>query len=435
MGSATDQFRRMSGCTSQGMAGKVSFDGVSRSLRNRNYAIYTYSNTAAMIGEWIQRVGVGWLTWELTESTTWLGIIACIDMVPTMLISPFAGAYADRSDRLRFIQKTVGFTALQPLTLSCLFFLDLIDIWLLVPLALFNGILTAFNQAARLAIIPHLVNRAELSPAVALSSITYNISRFAGPAIAGMVIASGGVGYSFLINLLCFIIFTASLFCITLNKEESPPRRGNNILADTADGLLYTIRHPGIGPVMFLLIVGSLGQRPFIELLPGFAGRVFERGPEAFGWMVSLIGMGALVGAVYLALRPSLQGLTKIAVHMVLVGAIALIAFSLVGDFHFAMACLLIIGASLSISATGVMTLVQSSVDSHMRGRVLSLYGLIFRGGPAVGAFFMGFAAEHIGLQIPVILGAAFCIVLWAWVVRNLTRTASVLETETKPHS
>jgi predicted MFS family arabinose efflux permease len=415
------------------MAGKVSFDGVSRSLRNRNYAIYTYSNTAAMIGEWIQRVGVGWLTWELTESTTWLGIIACIDMVPTMLISPIAGAYADRSDRLRFIQKTVGFTMLQPMALSCLYFLDLIDIWLLVPLALLNGLFTAFNQAARLAIIPNLVNRAELSPAIALSSITYNISRFAGPAIAGTVIATAGVGYSFLINLLSFIVFTVCLFCITLNKEESPARRGNTILADTVEGLRYTIRHPGIGPVMFLLIVGSLGQRPFIELLPGFAGRVFERGPEAFGWMVSMIGLGALSGALYLAVRPSLHGLTRIAVHMVLVGAVTLAAFATVSNFHFAMACLFVVGTSLSVSATGVMTLVQSSVDSHMRGRVLSLYGLIFRGGPAVGAFFMGFAAEHIGLHIPVVTGAVFCILLWAWVARNLAKTAAALETESKP--
>jgi predicted MFS family arabinose efflux permease len=416
------------------MAGKVSFDGISRSLRNRNYAIYTYSNTAAMVGEWIQRVGIGWLTWELTASTTWLGIIACTDMVPAMLMSPFAGAYADRSDRLRFTQKTVALTSLQPLVLSCLYFLDVIDIWLLLPLALYNGLLGAFNQAARLAIIPHLVSRADLSPAVALSSITYNISRFIGPAIAGTLIASVGVGYSFIINLLFFIVFTASLFFITLNDEESPRRRNGHILTDTLEGLRYTMRHPGIGPVMFLLIVGSLGQRPFIELLPGFAGRIFERGPEAFGWMVSMIGMGALAGAVYLGIRPSLDGLTRIAVHMVLIGAIMLIGFALIGDFHLAMACLLVIGASLSISATGVMTLVQSSVDGHMRGRVLSLYGLVFRGGPAIGAFLMGFAAEQIGLQIPVILGAAFCILLWAWVTRNLPRTAAALETESRPH-
>lgn len=411
------------------MAGKVSFDGVSRSLRNRNYAIYTYSNTAAMIGEWIQRVGVGWLTWELTESTTWLGIIACIDMVPTMLISPVAGAYADRSDRLRFIRKTVGLTLLQPLALTGLFFLGLLDIWLLVPLALFNGVLGAFNQAARLAIVPNLVNRAELSPAVALSSITYNISRFAGPAIAGTVIATAGVGYAFLLNLLSFTIFTACLFTISLTEQDSLTRRGRNIWADTAEGLRYTMRHPGIGPVMFLLIIGSIGQRPFIELLPGFAGRVFERGPEAFGWMVSMIGLGAFCGALYLAVRPSLHGLTRVAVHMVLVGAVALTAFAMVGNFHVAMACLFVIGISLSISATGVMTLVQSAVDSHMRGRVLSLYGLIFRGGPAVGAFFMGFAAERIGLHIPVTIGAVFCILLWAWVARDLAETARVLET------
>jgi predicted MFS family arabinose efflux permease len=383
-----------------------------------------------MIGEWIQRVGVGWLTWELTESTTWLGVIACADMVPTMLLSPIAGAYADRIDRLRFIRTTVGLTTLQPLTLSLLYFLDYLDIWLLVVLAICNGLLFAFNQAARLAIIPYLVNRTELPPAVALSSITYNISRFIGPAIAGTVIASTGVGLTFAVNLVLFVVFSISLLCITLHEAEVPKRSGSHILTDTIEGLRYTSRHPGIAPVMFLLVVGSLGQRPFVELLPSFADRVFERGPEAFGWMVSMIGMGALVGAIYLGVRPSLRGLTAVAVHMVLVGAVMLIAFSLISDFHVAMACLLVIGASLSVSATGVMTLVQSAVDGNMRGRVLSLYGLVFRGGPAIGAFAMGFAAERIGLHIPITVGAILCIVLWAWVVRNLSRTAKVLETE-----
>lgn len=416
-----------------GMAGKVSFDGISRALSNRNYAIYIYSNTTAMIGEWIQRVGIGWLTWELTESTAWLGIIACADMVITMMISPIAGAYADRCDRLRFTQQTVALTALQPLVLSLLYFFGTINIWMLVLLAAYNGIIGAFNQAARLAIIPYLVDRADLSPAVALSSITYNISRFIGPAIAGTVIATAGVGYSFLINLLCFIGFTVALFFITLNDTEVPPRSGSNILTDTAEGLRYTMRHPGIGPVMFLLVVGSLGQRPFIELLPGYADLVFKRGPEAFGWLVSMVGLGALGGAVYLGLRPNLRGLTMVSVNMVLVGAVMLITFSLVDNFYIAMACMPVIGASLSVSATGVMTLVQSSVDSHMRGRVLSLYGMIFRGGPAVGALAMGYAAERIGLPIPIAVGGVFCIVLWAWVARNLPRTAAVLEAESEP--
>jgi predicted MFS family arabinose efflux permease len=414
------------------MAGKISLGGISRALAHRDYAIYTSSNTAAMIGEWMQRVGVGWLTWELTGSTTWLGIIACADMVPTMLISPLAGAYADRSNRLSFIRRTVALTTIQPALLTALFFLGALDIWLLVALALYNGMIGAFNQAARLAIIPYLVDRTDLSPAVALSSVTYNISRFIGPAVAGTVIAVAGVGYAFLANLTFFILFATSLLFITLKHSDEPVERRQNILADTLEGLRYTVRHPGIGPVMFLLIVGSIGQRPFIDLLPGFADRVFNRGPEALGWMVSMVGLGALCGAFYLASRVTVRGLTTVAVHAVLVGAILLIAFTAVGNFWLAMICLFFAGTSLSISATGVMTLVQSAVDGSMRGRVLSLYGMVFRGGPAIGALLMGLAAEHVGLQIPVAAGAAFCILLWAWVARNLSRTARALETDSR---
>ncbi len=125
-----------------------------------------------------------------------------------------------------------------------------------------------------------------------------------------------------------------------------------------------------------------------------------------------MIGLGALLGALYLATRSELRGLTAVSVNAVLVGAVMLIAFSLSGHFWIAMVCLLHRRAGLSISATGVMTLVQSSVDSNMRGRVLSLYGLIFRGGPSIGAFFMGIAAERIGLQIPIIVGARYSVFL-----------------------
>ena len=416
------------------MAGKVSFDGVFRAMRNPNFALYTYSNTASMTGEWIQRVGVGWLTWELTQSTTWLGIIACADMVVTMVVSPIAGAYADRTDRLRYAQLTLVFSTLHPLALTLLYFFGALHIWGLFLLALYSGLLGGFNQAARLAIIPHLVDRTDLSPAVAASSITYNISRFIGPAIAGSVIAVAGVGYSFLLNLLLTISFTVALYFIKINDMEAPKRSGNHILHDTVEGLRYTLRHPGIGPVMFLLVVGSLGQRSFIELLPGYVDLVFTRGPEAFGWMVSMIGMGALAGACYLALRRDLRGLTKVSVNMMLVGAVMLIAFALSNNFYFAMVCLLVVGASLSVSSTGIMTLVQAAVDNNMRGRVLSLYGLIFRGGPAIGAVAMGYAAERIGLHIPIALGGVFCILLWAWVARNLSRTAAILEEESAPH-
>jgi predicted MFS family arabinose efflux permease len=415
------------------MAGQLSFSGVARALNQRDYAIYTYSNTAAMVGEWMQRVGIGWLTWELTGSTAWLGIVACADMVPGMLVSPLAGAYADRSDRLRFTQRAMMLTALQPAALSALFFLDLLSIWLLVVLAMYSGIMSGFNQAARLAIIPNLVDRAELSPAVALSSVTYNISRFLGPAVAGNVIALAGVGYVFLANLTFFILFIAALFTIALKYESKPASHDQHILAHTIDGLRYTMRHPGIGPVMFLVIIGSLGQRPFIELLPGFADRVFNRGPEALGWMVSMVGLGALCGASYLASRVSTRGLTKVAVHAVLACAFTLTLFALAGDFWLAMICLFFTGSVISIAATGVMTLVMSAAEDTMRGRVISLYGLVFRGGPAIGALLMGMAAEHVGLRIPVIVGAAFCLLPWFVVTRRLRRIAPELEAE-KPH-
>jgi MFS family permease len=157
---------------------------------------------------------------------------------------------------------------------------------------------------------------------------------------------------------------------------------------------------------------------------------VFGRGPEALAMLTSTVGLGALLGASYLTLRTSIIGLTRIAVTAVLVIGLGLLAFASTDNFWFAIVCLFIVGVGLSISATGIMTLVQASVDASMRGRVLSLYGLIFRGGPALGSITMGWAAQFVGLHVPIAVGALFCIVLWAWTMRNIRGVARVLEGE-----
>jgi MFS family permease len=234
----------------------------------------------------------------------------------------------------------------------------------------------------------------------------------------------------FAVNTVFQLAFVVMLTRLTLKPSDAPPRAHGSILSEIAAGVRYTMRHPGIGPLMFLLVVSSVGTRPFIDLLPGFAASVFGRGPEALAMLTSTVGLGALFGASYLTLRTSIVGLTRIAVTAVLVIGLGLIAFAATETFWLAIAFLFIVGIGLSTSATGIMTLVQHSVDAAMRGRVLSLYGLIFRGGPALGSMTMGWAAHFIGLQVPVAVGALICIVLWAWTMRNIRGVARTLEGE-----
>jgi predicted MFS family arabinose efflux permease len=411
------------------MSGKVSSNRILRALRHRGYAIFTAGNLSSMSGEWIQRVGVGWLVWEMTHSASWLGIIACADMLPAVLISPLAGAYSDRMNRLRFIKLAVSLSTVQPLLLTVLYFTGYLNIHIMLGLALYNAIAGALRQSAWHSVIPYLVDRESLPTAVALGSVTFNLSRFIGPAIAGPLIATVGPGYTFLLNLIALAGYLVGLHVIKLNREEiKNPRSGTSILTETLEGFRYTVRHPGIAPLMMLLLGSSIGQRPFVDLLPGFAAQVFERGPEALGWMVSLVGLGALLGGLFLAMRPSVRGQSFIAINAILLGAVGLLGFSLSQQFWLALVCLAIAGSSLSLSGVGTMSLVQLAVEDNMRGRVMSIYGLIFRSGPALGTLIMGFAAEYVGLRLPVAVGAGVCVFFWAITIRNRKTIAKHVE-------
>ena len=401
--------------------------GLPRALGHRDYLIFMTGDFVSQAGSWLQRVAVGWLTWELTGSATWLGVIAFMDLAPALIVSPLAGAYVDRVDRLGFIKLAINLTLLQPVALAVLYYSGAMNIWWLFALSLYHGTINAASLPARLAIVPSLVPRADLSSAIALNSVVFNLSRFAGPAAAGVIIATGGVGMAFVVNALTFVVFALTLAMLRIESEPAREAKGH-ILADVAQGFRYISSHPGIGPVMLLLILSAILARPFIDLLPGFAANVFGRGAEALAWMVSVTGLGAGCGALWLATRDSIKGLTFIAVSFVLVAGLGLLVFTATDIFWVALPALFVTGSGIAVSAIGVLTLVQTAVAPNMRGRVVSLYGIVFRGGPAFGALAMGWIASELGLRLPVAGGAVLCIVAWAWTIRRLEFIALSLE-------
>ena len=410
------------------MSQRSSFAGFRRAMANREYAIFTVGNFICMTGDWLQRVAVGWLTWQLTESATWLGVIAFADLAPSMIIAPIAGAYADRFDRIRFTRVTNNFALIEAVALAVLFYLGVLDIWILLALTLYLGIVNALGQPSRLALVPSLLPPEDVVPAIAINSIIFNIARFTGPAAAGIIIANADVGLAFIVNAFAFLGFSISLLLLR-TKQDIPTRpKESKVIDEIKEGLFYVISHPGIGPAMLLLIASSTLSRPILDLFPGFAAQVVGRGPEALAAMTSTIGLGALAGAVWLVMRPSIKGLTAFAIHFVAVVALGLLAFTATDNFFLALPFLFITGAGFSISASGVLTLVQSVVVPHMRGRVMSLYGIIFRGGPAFGALVMGWFASMLGFRLPVAAASVICIAMWMLSLRRLRAMARALE-------
>ncbi|HTI88025.1 MAG TPA: MFS transporter [Alphaproteobacteria bacterium] len=404
--------------------------GFRRALRHRNYAVFAAGNFFSLSADWSNRIAIGWLTWQFTESPAWLGVMSFSDLAPTVILSPIAGAYADRLHPLKVCMAASALNALAALTLVTLYFTGLLSVWSLFAVVLVNGIGSAFGQPVRFALIPNLLPRADLSPAIALGSMTFNLSRFSGPMIAGFVLQYLSAGWAFAMAAVFQAIFFVVLRTLKVEGTAAPAKTNGSIFRDIGEGVRYTARHPGIGPVIFLLLVSSIGTRPFIDLLPGFAASVFGRGPQGLATMTSTVGLGALVGGTYLAMRHSVVGLTLIAVSGVALVGVALIAFATATNFWLAIACLFVVGAGMSTSATGIMTLIQAAVDGPMRGRVVSLYGVIFRGGPAIGSFMMGWAAQFVGLHIPVATGACICIAMWIWTIPRIRRIGRALEVE-----
>jgi MFS family permease len=403
------------------------FGNIARAFASRNYRLFAAGNAISLIGTWLQRVAVGWLAWQLTHSGTWLGLVAFADLFPTVVLSPWAGALADQRDRVRIIRVSQIVAMTQATLLALLTGFGIITIWSLFALAVLLGIANAVNQPARLALIPSLVERINLPSAVAINSIIFNGARFIGPALAGIVIAEGSIALAFAINAATYIAFLLALAGLDGVREDRH-HADRKFFAAMIEGYVYAARHPGIGAMLLLMAITSLGTRGFIELLPGFADNVFGRGPQALAWMTATVGLGAVLGGLWMVRRPAIAGLTSMVFANTLLMTAALLGFAATAQFWIALPCLAIAGFGLVVSGIGAQTLVQSAVATAMRGRVMALYGMIFRGGPALGALVMGVASEHIGLRAPVAAGAILCALYWLWARPQQPLVAGQLE-------
>ena len=412
----------------------IRFSGLTRivqALGQPNYGVYMAGMSVSMIGLWMQRVGVGWLTWELTESAAWLGAVAFADLFPAVLVAPIGGSAADRWDRLKLTKISQMLSLLQAVALFGLTVSGLITIEILFALTLFLGIVTAFHQPVRMALVPSLVRREYLPTAVALSSISFNLARFIGPAFAGVVILAFGTGATFGLNALSFAVFLWALGRVRIENTVAPRQQDRpGLVREFGDGVRYVASHAGVAPILMILIVVCLGIRPFQELLPGFADHVFGGGADILAVLTCATGVGAVVGGLWLAQRGGPAGLTKLILIATVIQALSMFAFVATDSLWVAVPAVTAAGLGMTMTGIGVQTLMQLTVDASVRGRVLSIFGLTFRGVPALGALVMGAASESVGLRWPLATGAFLVLLslIWAW--RQLSGISSSLEAQ-----
>lgn len=384
------------------------FSALRSAFANRNYAIYMSGNSISLIGFWMQRVSVSWLAWLLSESAFWVGAVAFVEIGPLIVVTPMFGVVADRFDR-----KTMAIIAqiLMMLQAFLLFFLawfDLLTIGSLFTLALLEGVIQAAYQPIRLAIIPNLVKKEDLVAAAAFTAVAFNVARFAGPAIAGVVIELSSPAMAILFNAVSYLLIVVAWFFIRL------PARGKRLepksfFSDIQDGYRYVVGNDALFAMFVLLTVVSLFARPVAFMLSAFVGAVYEAGAGTLAMFTSAMGIGAVLAGLRLSMDGKTHGLVREILLMTLVAIVALAGFATIETVWIATGLIFLFGYAITIGSVASQTLVQNSIDDHMRGRVLSLWAAFTRGAPAVGVLIIGWFANRFGLMWPNLVAAVCC--------------------------
>ncbi len=409
--------------------------GIGRGLRHRDYRIFCLTNFGSMMGIWFQRLTVGYLAYQLTELAFWVGAIAFAESAPLFVLVALAGAVVDRVDRLKLLKFLQLMMVAVSALLAILTFTGLINIWWLVILATVQGIIQAFHLPVRMTIAPNLVPREDLTSAVGLNSALYNVTRFAGPALAGIVLARLGVSISFTIAVFLMAILSVGLSYIELNATEPRSHRRSGLVAEIVEGLRYAAGHASIGPMILLIMVTATFSRAFMELMPGITEEIFSRDAEGLGMLVSAIGAGGIIGAFWLTNHGRAQGLTKISLITLAITCLSLFVFAGTGIFWVGLVSAAVAGVTMAITANGSQILIQNAVDESIRGRVMSIYALTYRACPAVGALLVGTLSIWTGLQLPIILGACISLAAIVVVLPRLKSLIAGLEGDPNPRA
>jgi MFS family permease len=380
-----------------------------RALKYRNFQLFFGGQLISLVGTWMQNVAQAWLVYSLTGSSVLLGLVSFSGQIPVFVFSVLGGIAADRLSRKHVVIATQTLSMLLALALAILTLTHTVRIWHVFVLSALLGVVNAFDIPARQAFIMDMVGKQDLINAIALNSAMFNASRMIGPAVAGILVATIGEGWCFFANAVSYIAVIAGL----LMMDVTPHTRAATAspIEDIKEGFLFVIRNPPIHALLILLGVGSLAGTPFIVLMPVFADQILHGGAQAMGWLVGLSGVGAMIGALTLATRRHVRGLGRWVAVSGAAFSVALIGFGLSHTFWISLLLMVPIGFFMMIQFGASNTLIQSMSPDILRGRVMSVYSMMFMGMAPIGALIAGAVAEHTSAPVAVVAGGVICLV------------------------
>lgn len=388
-------------------------------LSNKAFLLYFISNTFALLGLWIQKIGVGWLTWEITGSTFWTSFVTLALMAPAGIIGPLFAVYAENwnmrtaSIILKILMLLVG------VIIWFLQFLDLHTLFSLAFLSIVQGLLSACYHPVRLVFVSVVVPRNLISSAVGLNSASFNGSRVIGPAFAGVSIALFSLESTFLIAVLAYIPLIPVLMYMPLRKREKSSDNNDKFFKRFIEGGKVALNTPIIVKGLFIVFISAFFVRGMLEIQPTIAGEILNQGSLGLSLITATAGLGALSASIWIGLRKNNN--IKMETKLVLMLILGLIMSSIIGcisDMYLMALAFIIVGFSTTVVGIGTQTIIQMEVEDLYRARVLTWWSSISFGSLTVGGILLGFVGEYIPLNIGMIIMPILGFIIFKLVVK-----------------
>jgi MFS family permease len=379
--------------------------GMFSSLSHRPFRRYWIGLFLSNIGTWMQVVAQGWLVLRLSDSALILGLVGFVGSIPTLVLAPLAGVAADRVDRRKLLLATQCAQMICALVLAAATGLRFVSVPLVAAVAIVNGLANAFTMPSHQSLFLDLVGREDLLNAISLNSMQFNLSRVIGPMIAGLTIAAFGETGCFLLNAISYLAVIAALAALPSLRKGRPGSRGAWV--DLRIGVRFARRRRIILPLLAIAAALAVFGTPAVTLAPLFARTLLHVGPEGLGGMLSAVGLGAASSALLLASRGDFRRKGRAVMVSALGFAISLLGLALSRQYVVSLACLALLGASMSTSASLINTLLQTTAPDRLRGRVISLYALAWLGLVPIGNLQAGAVAERFGPASALFVGVA----------------------------
>lgn len=366
-------------------------------LKHRNYRLFFMGQTTSLVGSWMQTVALSWFVFELTHSVFWVSFVFALDTLPIFFFTLPAGILADRFDKRKTFLLTQALSMIFALVLAALAHFQLANLAFIIIIALLLGIFHAVEMPSRQTFIFEVVGRKDAASAIALNSGIYNAARVIGPALAGVLIALFNIQLAFFLNGISFFAVIIALLKMQISKKIIKAHHAHP-LAEIKEGVHFALSHKAIGILLLVAGFNSLIPWSYNSIMPAVAKNMFGAGSEGYGFLLSAAGLGALIGAMLVSGFSQRINVAKLIGMANMVVAVALVFFSIISSFVLANILMLFIGLGLITQAALINVSIQRFSPDYIRGRVISVYSLMFLGMMPFGSFIIGTLGTILGV-------------------------------------